>query len=79
MSFKIEKTIDQLNDFNTDLTNDDRSKIAEQLDAIKYALLDSKCFSELIEIRGRNDSDVYKSELRHSASLNLERLERVLY
>jgi hypothetical protein len=78
MSFKIEKTIDQLNDFNTDLTNDDRSKIAEQLDAIKYALLDSKCFSELIEIMGRTDCEVYKSELHSSASLNLERLDRVL-
>ena len=79
MSIEIEKTIDKLNDFNTDLTNDDRSNMAEQLEAIKYALLDSKCFSELIEIMGRTDCEVYKGELHSSASLNLERLERVLY
>jgi len=75
---EIESTIDKLNDFNTELTNDDRSNIAEQLQLIKYALLDSKCFSELIEIMGRTDCEIYKSELHSSASLNLERLERVL-
>jgi hypothetical protein len=79
MSTDIENTINKLNDFNTRLSNEDRAKIADQLDAIKYALLDSKCFSELIEIMGRTDCEVYKSELHSSANLNISRLEKVLY
>lgn len=78
MRVNIENTINKLYDFNTRLTNDDRSNIAEQLEQIKRALLDSKTFTEYIELLGRPECEIYKSELHGSAILNLERLEKVL-
>ena len=76
---ELESTIAKLYDYNTELTPETRGEMAEQLKAIKYALLDAKVFAEYIEILGRTDCEIYKHELHGSASLELKRLDKVLY
>lgn len=51
-----------------------RTRISE----LEWALKDAKLFSELVEVWGRTDCELYKHELKASADLSLSRIDKVI-
>ncbi len=49
-----------------------------RIEELELALKDAKIFSELVEIWGRTDCEIYKHELKSSADLSLDRINRAL-
>ena len=50
----------------------------ERIAALETALEDAKGFSEWVEILGRTDCEIYKHELKSSADLSIERIDKAL-
>ncbi|MCK4621276.1 MAG: hypothetical protein KAT62_03575 [Desulfuromonadales bacterium] len=53
-------------------------KLLCRINALTFALEEAKCFAEWIEILGRTDCEIYKHELKGSADLSLDRINKVL-
>jgi len=51
---------------------------AERAEALETALEDAKLFSTWVECLGRTDCEIYKHELKGSADLSLDRIDKAL-
>lgn len=45
---------------------------------LEYALEDARLFANVVECWGRSDCEIYKHELKHSADLAIERINKVI-
>jgi hypothetical protein len=50
----------------------------ERAEALENALEDAKVFSEWVECLGRTDCEIYKHELKGSAYLSIDRINKAL-
>jgi hypothetical protein len=57
---------------------DSPREIAEYAQNLEYALEDAKKFCEWVECLGRTDCEIYKHELKASADLALDRIDKAL-
>ena len=49
-----------------------------EVEKLRWALKDARGFAEWVECLGRTDCEIYKHELKASADLALERIEKAL-
>lgn len=56
----------------------DCNALMKRIEELEWALKDARVFSELVEIWGRTDCEIYKHELKASADLSLERIDNVI-
>lgn len=52
--------------------------LIEEVERLRLALKDAELFSSWVECLGRTDCEIYKHELKASADLSIERIQRAL-
>lgn len=61
-----------------DLDSGNKQRLIEEVERLRLALKDAELFSIWVECLGRTDCEICKHELKASADLSIERIQRAL-